>query len=65
MFCYDMYKILGFGLFLICSLLMSALTFNVNLLSNAMAQEYDRYGDHIPPKIRSMNAEQVHLKGSL
>jgi hypothetical protein len=46
MFYYDMYKILGFGLFLICSLLMSALTLNVNLLSNVMAQEYDRYGDH-------------------
>jgi hypothetical protein len=25
---------------------MSALTLNVNLLSNVMAQEYDRYGDH-------------------
>ena len=36
-----MYKDLCFGLFLIGSLLMSALTFNVNLLSNAMAQEYD------------------------
>jgi hypothetical protein len=38
-----MYKILGFGLFLIVSLLMLALTLNVNLLSNAMAQEYDDY----------------------
>jgi hypothetical protein len=38
-----MYKILYFGLFLIGSLLMSALTLNVNLLSNAMAQEYDDY----------------------
>ena len=38
-----MYKILGFGLFLIVSLLMSALTLNVNLLSNVMAQEYDDY----------------------
>jgi hypothetical protein len=46
MFYYDMYKILGFGLFLICSLLMSTLTLNVNLLSNVMAQEYDRYGEH-------------------
>ena len=35
-----MYKILCFGLFLIGSLLMSALTSNVNLLSNAMAQAY-------------------------
>ena len=35
-----MYNILCFGLFLIGSLLMSALTLNVNLLSNAMAQEY-------------------------
>ena len=40
-----MYKILCFGLFLIGSLLMSALTFNGNLLSNVMAQEYDKYGD--------------------
>jgi Collagen triple helix repeat (20 copies) len=41
-----MYKILCFGLFLIGSLLMSALTLSVNLLSNpAMAQEYDKYGD--------------------
>ena len=38
-----MYKILCFGLFLIDSLLMSALTFNGNLLSNAIAQEYDDY----------------------
>ena len=38
--------ILCFGLFLIGSLLMSALTFNVNLLSNVMAQEYDKYGDN-------------------
>ena len=38
-----MYTILCFGLFLIGSLLMSALTLNVNLLSNAMAQEYDDY----------------------
>jgi len=41
-----MYKILCFGLFLIVSLLMSALTLNVNLLSNVMAQEYDKYGDN-------------------
>ena len=40
-----MYKILYFGLFLIGSLLMSALTFHVNLLSNAVAQGYDKYGD--------------------
>jgi hypothetical protein len=41
-----MYKILYFGLFLIGSLLMSALTLNVNLLSNAIAQEYDKYGEN-------------------
>ena len=41
-----MYKILCFGLFLIGSLLMSALTLNVNLLSNAMAQGYDIYRDN-------------------
>ena len=41
-----MYKILYFGLFLIGSLLMSALTLNVNLLSNAMAQGYDIYRDN-------------------
>ena len=40
-----MYKILCFGLFLMGSLLMSALTLNVNLLSNVMAQEYDKYGE--------------------
>ncbi len=40
-----MYKILCFGLFLIGSLLMSALTLNVNLLSNVITQEYDKYGD--------------------
>jgi hypothetical protein len=38
-----MYKILFFGLFLIGSLVLSALTLNVNLLSNVMAQEYDDY----------------------
>ena len=41
-----MYKILYFGLFLIGSLLMSAFTLNVNLLSNAMAQGYDIYRDN-------------------
>ena len=41
-----MYRILGFGLFLIGSLLMSALTLNVNLLSNAMAQGYNIYRDN-------------------
>jgi hypothetical protein len=41
-----MYKILYFGLFLIGSLLMSALTLNINLLSNAMAQGYDIYRDN-------------------
>ncbi len=40
-----MNKSLCFGLFLIGSLLMSAFTLNVNLLSNAIAQEYDKYGD--------------------
>ena len=41
-----MYKILCFGLFLIGSLVLSALTLNVNMLSNpVMAQEYDKYGD--------------------
>src|SRR6185503_13899555 len=35
-----------FGLFLIGSLLMSAFTLNVNLLSNAMAQGYDIYRDN-------------------
>ena len=41
-----MYKILCFSLFLIGSLVLSALTLNVNLLSNpVMAQEYDKYGD--------------------
>ena len=38
-----MYTILCFGLFLIGSLLMSVLTFNGNLLSNSMAQDYDDY----------------------
>ena len=45
-----MSKILYFGLFLIGSLLIStplaALTSNVNLLSNAMAQGYDIYRDN-------------------
>ena len=41
-----MNKSLCFGLFLIGSLLMSALTLNVNLLSDVMAQEYDKYGDN-------------------
>ena len=41
-----MFKILCFGLFLIGSLLMSALTLNVNLVSNAMAQGYDIYRDN-------------------
>ena len=41
-----MYKILYFGLFLIGSLVLSALTLNVNLLSNAMAQGYDIYRDN-------------------
>jgi hypothetical protein len=48
---------------------MSALTLNVNLLSKVMAQEYDEYGDssysHTQLTIRSMNAEQAHLKDSL
>ena len=40
-----MFKIFCFGLFLIGSLIISALTLNVNLLSKVMAQEYDEYGD--------------------
>ena len=63
-----MYTILCFGLFLIGSLLMSALTLNVNLLSNAMAQEYDDYysnsyySANIQQTTRNMNVEQAHLK---
>ena len=40
-----MFKIFCFGLFLIGSLIISAFTLNVNLLSKVMAQEYDEYGD--------------------
>ena len=62
-------KILCFGLFLIGSLLMSTLTLNVNLLSNAMAQEYDKYGDSYYSTYQTddkkYECQKVHLKGSL
>ena len=49
---------------------MSALTLNVNLVSNAMAQGYDIYRDngyysYIEPTTKNMNVEQVHSKDSL
>ena len=49
---------------------MSVLTLNVNLLSNAMAQEYDDIMEiviiaNIQQTIRNMNVEQVHLKDFL
>ena len=49
---------------------MSVLTFNGNLLSNSMAQDYDDYyGDSYysayPTDDKKMNAGQVHLSASL
>jgi hypothetical protein len=67
-----MQKFLCFGFFLIGSLIMSALTFNVNLLPNAIAQEYynnyyNNYDDSIyssyPTKINKYECQKGPFEG--
>jgi hypothetical protein len=55
------------SMFLMGSLVMLA-TIPVNVFSNVMAQEYDKYGDNYstyPTDDKNMNAEQVSLKDFL
>src|SRR5688572_178353 len=68
-----MHKFLCFGFFLIGSLVMSALTFNVNLFSNAMAQNghYDSYNNYYddnkyskyPTKINKYECQKGPFEG--